>query len=124
MTDELQLLLINCWGDTGGHLGKWVLSESGVHHGTSHLGVTEGTAQRLSSCVTETISFAQGMPPAEGLSKKKKNENKQTNKNFKMIAFWNGLLYKNKANLKRTVNHAMNSTLQFAFFKFLSMDLE
>lgn len=120
MTDELQLLLINCWGDTGGHLGKWVLSESGVHHGTSHLGVTEGTAQKLSSCIAETIFFAQGMPPREGLSKK----NPKTNKNFKIIAFWNGLLYKNKANLKRTVNHTMNSTLQFAFFKFLSMDLE
>lgn len=36
---------------------------------------------------------------------------------------WNGLLYKNKTK-KRTVRHTINSTLWFAFFEFLAMDLE
>lgn len=31
---------------------------------------------------------------------------------------------KTEKNPKRTVSHAMNSTLEFAFFKFLAMDLE
>lgn len=31
---------------------------------------------------------------------------------------------KTEQNQKRTVSHAMNSTLEFAFLKFLAMDLE
>lgn len=37
---------------------------------------------------------------------------------------WYGPLYENRTKPKRTVSHAMNATLEFAFFKFLAMDLE
>lgn len=39
--------------------------------GTGDLGVTGGTTQRLSPRIAGTVSFAQGVPPREGLSPKK-----------------------------------------------------
>lgn len=49
---------------------------------------------------------------------------KKKNPTRKKMDGWYGVLYENRTKPKRELSHAMNSTLEFAFLKFLSMDLE